>query len=85
MTNKLFTFFFSVVEWSAAIGSIIIIVISAIKRSFWGVIAGTLSLTFSILALTYLYYLITEKQKRKNIKEEKSILSNDPVLFFNNE
>ncbi len=53
---------------SAAIGSIIIIIISAIKRSFWGVIAGALSLTFSILALTYLFYLITEKLKRKNIK-----------------
>ena len=54
MKDKIFSFFSKVFEWGTALGSILLIVISALDGSFWGVFTSAMALALSILASAFL-------------------------------
>ena len=59
--DKITNFFSKVFEWGSALGSIIMICVSALKGSFWGAFTGGMALSISILASAYLQYLRSKK------------------------
>lgn len=59
--DRVINFLLKVFEWGTAIGSILIIGVSALDKSFWGVMTGGIALTISIIASAYLSYHLGRK------------------------